>query len=497
MMTQRFCYPARAILLGLLITQILATIHVYRSNLDLHRTVSVLQDAGYTVIPNTLVAPTLKQIGPAFWGGLFFTLSLGAGLSLFSFLAAWIWDRLFYRNKNILYLVFLFWLALVLGVNAKRISPMVTMYFLVVPSVVFVTTLKILPQKKEKPWRRRLVSLLPIVLLSLLWALQADRFLFLNIRDFLLLSNPVGKKIDAFYYRYTLYPAEVFKTLEQKTLKTCRVTGDMGPKEKKRMEDALVLYDYLPITAAAFHAPIHLEIESSRSKLVFRHEKTAILDITVDAFFKRPDEALRNFSEGVDGHVLFRRATMLCLVTGFPILLYILVFSICHFAVGFFVETKLSLPAAALMSFLLGLALLAPLVVARPEKLEGDRLSAALESENWKQRVCALRTMVEQNNDPIEDYSRFITSPHVPERYWTAKALGLTRSSKAYETLLVVLEDNHPNVVSMAFLSLGQQKDQRAVPEILLRLQTSYHWYNQWYAYRALRSLGWKQKIQP
>jgi HEAT repeat protein len=46
----------------------------------------------------------------------------------------------------------------------------------------------------------------------------------------------------------------------------------------------------------------------------------------------------------------------------------------------------------------------------------------------------------------------------------------------------------------MAFYGLGQRGDWRAVSEILKRIKTSDHWYNQWYAYKALRALGWKQK---
>jgi HEAT repeat protein len=45
----------------------------------------------------------------------------------------------------------------------------------------------------------------------------------------------------------------------------------------------------------------------------------------------------------------------------------------------------------------------------------------------------------------------------------------------------------------MAFYALGQRGDRQAIQEILTRIETSKHWYNQWYAYRALRCLGWKQ----
>ena len=95
----RLSYPARALLLGLLVAQIIATRQVYLSNLDLYRSLSAIQAAGYLTIPNQRIMPILQDFGPAFLGGLFFTFSLGVGLSLLSLAAAWVWHRLFSRSR--------------------------------------------------------------------------------------------------------------------------------------------------------------------------------------------------------------------------------------------------------------------------------------------------------------------------------------------------------------------------------------------------------------
>ena len=63
-----------------------------------------------------------------------------------------------------------------------------------------------------------------------------------------------------------------------------------------------------------------------------------------------------------------------------------------------------------------------------------------------------------------------------------------------YEDLVAFLDDPHPNVAGMAFYALGQRGEKRAIKGIIERIETSNHWYNQWYAYRALRTLGWKQR---
>ena len=74
------------------------------------------------------------------------------------------------------------------------------------------------------------------------------------------------------------------------------------------------------------------------------------------------------------------------------------------------------------------------------------------------------------------------------------RGLAVSRRPETYRDLLAFLDDPHPNVVSMGFYSLGQRGDWRGVSEILTRIKTSDHWYNQWYGYKALRALGWKQR---
>jgi len=96
----RISWIAKALFLGLLTTQILSTLHVYLSNADLYQTVTTISEAGYLSIPNQRVTHTLKEFAPAFFGGIFFTLSIGAGLSLFSVGFAWLWDCLLYTSPS-------------------------------------------------------------------------------------------------------------------------------------------------------------------------------------------------------------------------------------------------------------------------------------------------------------------------------------------------------------------------------------------------------------
>lgn len=490
----RICYVAKVVLVGLCATQVLATVHVLLSNTALYRTVSAAKAAGYVTIPNAIVAPTLKQFGPAFLGGCFFTLSLGAGLCLFCVAVAWAWDRLANRNRTCLMLVLGLWLALVAMINSQGFSMMVSAYFFVVPAVVFMAALKWIPPKKDKTtWPASLIPVVPIVLLTILWSAQADRFLFLDIRDFLLLSNPVGQQVDRFYYRYTLYPAQVFKTLEQKTLKTCHVVSHAKEGHATRIEDILAENDYLLVNA---RDPVDLEVtESAGSGLQLKREGAVVIQTTVKAFFSQPKTILHRFSVKTDGYDLFRKATMIGLLIGFPVLLYLVVFALIHFVCGFFVTPVQSLAITGGLCLLVGLALLAPLRSSRAGALSPGQVSRALNASSWPIRVSALRTVVDKKLEigRFPAYRRILTSPHVPERYWLAKALGSSREPGTLPALMTLLDDPYPDVVSMAFYALGRRGEKRVAAQILKRMETSDHWYNQWYAYRALRALGWHQ----
>jgi hypothetical protein len=133
----------------------------------------------------------------------------------------------------------------------------------------------------------------------------------------------------------------------------------------------------------------------------------------------------------------------------------------------------------------------------RGTDIELKDIPRALASESWQEEVAALRIIERKGLEvsSFQPYPRLLASPHIAVRYWLVRGLAMSRRPETYRDLLAFLDDPHPNVVSMAFYGLGQRGDWRAVSEMLTRIKASDHWYNQWYAYKALRALGWKQKI--
>jgi Ca2+/Na+ antiporter len=505
-----------AFVCGLVVAQIIATLQVYVSNAGLHRTLLVLQEAGYLIVPNQNILPRLLTLDSAFWGGLFFTLSIGLFLTFLSWSAAWAWNRLFRRNRLFLFFCLLAWLTSLVLVNGKGLCILITLYFLFIPVTVFVAAARLSPQEKSPSGYRSLLLLAPLLLLAVLWATQANSGFFLNLRDKLLLSNPLGTRISDFYYKYAYYPAEVFKSLDQKLLKCCTIASIQRKPIEQALERTLIAYDYLPVEGPRHDADLVVREENDR--LLFQHDGKTIVQTNLQNFLASPGKLLDEFSQKTDTCSPFRSFTLFSLLMSLPLFLYAVCFSLFYFVISFVSLAISSLPRhssapsppvwergrgeggprisawiASLLCLILGTALFFYIHgTAKEDKVD---LARALTSDHWETRVSALK-LIEQRKLDIGDFEAYpglMKSHHVAERYWLVRTLGSSRRTSTYRDLLTFLDDPNTGVVSMAFYALGQRKDSRAVPEILKRVERSGDWYNQWYAYRALRNLGWKQ----
>lgn len=491
-------YTAKVLLPGLITAQIVATLQVHMSNTELFHTLVSIRNAGYLVVPNDRVMQRLLEWSTAFYGGLFFTLSVGAGLSFFTLAAAWMWDRLFSRKKIFLLLFLIPWTGLIVGMNLKGFCPTVTSYFLLIPIIVFAAALKWMPaQFGEMVWLNRVVHIIPIIALAFLWISQIDSNLFLDIRDNLLFSNSFGTKINDFYYKYTLYPAEVFKSLDQKILKTYSLAHINKKTVAGLLEYELLNHDFLHVKGNAL---ADLTIVQQDDILSFENKGNMILKTPLKAFLSEPGNILRKFSLMTDKHDFFRHFTFFSLLTGFPAILYVVTYTIFCLILCAFLDSRLSSVISVILCLIAGIALLVFFHLGAGGGVEEKNLSETIESAHWQVKVAALKTIQQKRMDiaSFETYKDILKNPHIPVRYWLARVLGDSRQPDNYQYLLVYLDDPCPNVVCMAFNSLGrrgknQRGNKRIIKEIIKKIEASDHWYEQWYAYKALRILGWKQ----
>lgn len=486
-------HPAVIVVCGLLIAQIIATIQVYLSNLGLYNNLTVINSAGYLVIPNKLVVKGLRDLKPAFLGGLFFTFTIGAGISLGSMAAAWLWVRVFLRKKPAFVVLQIFWLGLLILVNSRGYTLMPTLYFLLVPPVVFALT-AMRETNADIKWnlKRSLIHLIPVPLLALLWFTQFDNEMFLDLRDNLLLSNFYGKKFSDFYYTYTLYPAEAFKALDQKIIKTSGFKGINSRSIEMKLDRKLIDNDYLPLNDAP---TVNVVIHQMDDHLVFESDGRQILDTSLNQFLSEPRSILRSFSEKTDRHAVFRQLTFLSILIGFPVLIYILLHAVFYCPAYYAMGRKPAALTASIICLLLGIMVFAYFQVNRSSNIRIQNIAEALRSDRWQIRVAALKMIQKKELDiaVYPEYQYLINSGIPQERYWLAKTLAYSRQPETIDDLLKFLHDKNLNVRTMALYSLGLRKDPRAIRPVLKNIEDSESWYCQMYAYKALRSLGWKQ----
>jgi hypothetical protein len=490
-----FLHPALPLLTGLITAQIIATIQVYLSNLNLHTNLITIEQSGYLIVPNQNVMSSLKQLVPALCGGLFFTLSIGAGLTLVTAATAWVWDRLFFHDKYALVFLTLVWAALLMPINIDGINVWGTLYFFLIPLIVFKTTIRLLPEAGQNHSNLKVLAhLLPILLLAILWTTQYDRHLFIDLRDHLLFSNPVGKKVSDFYYKYTPYATEAFKSLNQKTLKTCRLPHLPDPTLDRSLKLALLQFDYLPVET---DAPVDLEIVQADNQLLMKHDGRVIVETPARHLLAGMKHALNQFSLETDRFAVFRQLTFLALLFGYPLALYILFHALFWLIIQNFTNHRKAAAIASLLCLFASFYIFMAFSFSRTSTIEKNKLAENLNSDSWQKRVAALR-FIEAQGLEIGRYSGYLkslSSSNVPERYWMVKAMAKSKIAETHNALLLLLNDPNVNVESMAFLALARRRNTQVLPKILGRLKVSERWYSQLYAYNALRTLGWKQKL--
>jgi hypothetical protein len=490
-------HPLGILLIGLGIAQVIAFFQVYQSNSELHRTVSTLYDVGYLAVPNLVVMNRLQEFWPAFWGGLFFTLSSGAGFSLAGMAAGWLWSGLCRRNRFVLFIFLSIWGGVLLIFNIHGFTLYPSLYCgIIAPTLFLLTTKWEAHSAPQFTGRLQWLHILSIPLLGLLWFTQFDAELFIDLRDNLLLSNYPGKKINQFYYRYTLYPAEAFKSLDQKLIRTCRLEGIQNPAIKKKLTRALLTNDYLPVQGD--YRP-HLQLHLEDTNLVFSDGDRTVLKIGTQQFFTRPQKAFQKYSESRDLHGAFRQFTYLSLLVGFPVLIYLFLHFGFYYLTALFWDQKSSAIIASLMCLLIGILVLVYFQSHRTGRNQIKNIDEALDSKNLSVRIAALKLIHRKKMDVVDypSYPNLIQSTDTRERYWLAVAMAGSRSPKTYGDLLELLDDKSINVRTMALQSLSLRKNRQAISPILDKIRTSRDWYDQLYAYKALRSLGWKQKQLP
>jgi hypothetical protein len=375
--------------------------------------------------------------------------------------------------------------------NSRGFDLWLSLYALIIPAPVFLITRRLLSAsaqalpKRFWAWRG-----LPLLLLALGWATQYDRGLFIDLRDHLLMSNAAGRTVSEFYYRNTLYAAEVFKPLDQRLIRTVAWPQIDPPSAVVRRE--LIRHDYLPV---ALEGDADLSLRMQGDRLTFSRNGHILLETPINRFLADPAGVMANVSARADPWPVFRTFTFYGVLLAFPVALYCLLFAGLRGVFGLLGRDSRADLFSALACLLIGLGILAYFHSSRQPPPRSEEIGTAMASESWQTRVAALREIAHLGLDvgAYPEYAAILRSPHPQERYWLAQTLAIGANPAASAGLAVLLEDPSLNVRTQAVEAIARRRDRAAAPAILSRLKTSQDWYFQLYAYRALRALGWNQ----
>ena len=479
---------------GLLASQAIASVQVYLSNRVAHDRIVAITQFGYLNMPDGNLLEMLKSWQSAIGGGLFFTLSIGAGVTLITLACLWLWKTCCAGNRAVLYLLIVVWLAILGAFNRNGLVLIPSLYFFFVPGVVYcVYGLTNRSRPNTGKYLPAVYHLACITVLALVWSTQAQSGMFITIRDNLLLGNPVGISINDFYYQYTHYSAEAISPLRHKMFKSYSLSN-AAESEMAHLENILSDYSYLRVAADGRE---DIQIRQVGHQLVFleRGDKT-LFETPAAYFFKNPAEILSKVSQKTDRNFFFRRIIFFSLMIAFPITLYWMLHALFNLGISFLCSSERSSLISTVLCLMVGCALILPVHWGNDKKIDLDRLPAMLVGENSRDHVAGLKAITQNNLEitSVGAYRHLMGSPHIAVRYWLARALGKSRAQETYQDLLGLLKASQPNVVCQALYSIGQRGDSGAIENITEIMEGYDHWYVQRYAYQALRNLGWKHR---
>ncbi len=478
------------ILAGLLASQLLGTLQVFISNRAVVRSMSALHDRGLLTVPSETLFSGLQDPGPVFFGGLFFTFTIGAALTVLTLALTQAFRPVRGISRHFLCGGFFLLLIVCLaGVNKNGFNPLGSAYFIVLPTFTAALA-RLVPTQEDQPrvpWN--IIAPAAFFLFSLPFlASAAGPDFFHQVRDRWLLAHPWGTAVNDAYYRYTLHAAESVKSFNQKLIRTCRLDGNPDGKDAFLLRRALNAGDVFSLSAPEVDLVIHAEGDV----LYLGSPGKRVLATDLAAFLAGTPAWLERFSDRTDRWKFFRRATFVAMVLLYPAILFFLIYAIACPMLPVRAGPRRRPLIASGISFVLltgGAFLLIP---GHEAPVPLSEIPAMLQSDNPERQARALRTLCVRGGN-VSAFPTLKESPSPAVRYWFARCLEKSPTAEATALLLGLMEDSQVTVATTAMEVLARRKDRAAIPVILDKLAGSRHWYVQWYAYRALRRLGWCQ----
>jgi len=489
-------------ILGVAFSQIIAMVQVYVANGQLSEQVKCLKAHGYMVIPNIHVLPYLERLSTAFFGGLFFTFTIGLGIVGITYFLSWFWISKSNKSKLVLLFIIAQWIVIIFQANLSGFSSF-NCYLLILAPVIFILNC-LLPISSNKISRRSILFwIIPILFVVLFISFTDKSISFISIRDYLLLSNKIGNKINSIYYKYTLYPSEIIKPYALKQQKTCYISlknktiNNRSLEQKyKRIKRKCIEYDYLIVSNQDI-ADLVLSIENDN--ILLKCKGRTVLKTNISNFLKKAKSIFKQYSEQTDTNQLFRYCIFLSLIIGAPLIIYIIFMNLLFSSMQMIKIADIYKEFIILSIICLGLFFL---IIQIPSKIDSDikleewqiLFKKASKNKDWKQGIELLKSIknfqIEKNNQIVLDWLK--QTQNYALKYWLVRffvKLPKNEVPKLFYDLLKVPQQ--VNVTCQLLYVMGKQKDRKVIPKIREVVNSTHSWYIQMYGYRSLKRLGW------
>ncbi|VFQ46340.1 HEAT repeat domain-containing protein [Desulfoluna butyratoxydans] len=468
---KRYLTSAASCILALGLFHLGASVFVRRSNLFLLEKTRAIAEAGLLALPNPVTQPPLASWEAALCGAIFFTVTSGAFVLASALVAPFLYRQGVLSRKTAtgLHGLFLVGCLLSLGIRSET-SPLllgsVGAYLVLLPA----------GQQATGPRFKPLLfhALIPVILALCIAGthLVLPRGLFSGFRDAFLFDNPAGNAVRHFYYTYTLFPAEAFKGMSQKSQVTVNVEG-----ESPKAHSAIRRLGHLSLPGG----PTDYTLKRGRDTVTLA-APGATRTVAARDFFREPAKAFRAFSATADPFGPLRSFTWFSLFTAFPLLFYLLFHTSVTLALGLFLPLPTAARAATVTVASCALLFVALLAVGLSQP---DSTTRALD---------ALARTKTHKATAGEVIFRAAAHPSALVRYRAALAAPRIRDPRLRRHILTTLSrDPDTNVVCQALGAMGQTKDKGYLIPLEKAVATRPQWYVQWYGYRAMGRLGWHQ----
>ena len=483
--------------IGLCISQIIATYHVYMSNQQLASQIQSLHDSGYLIVPNLLVLPQLQSFNAAFVGGLFFTGTIGLGIVSVVLFVSWFWIKVTQKSSVFLIILFAQWLIAIYYANINGWSAF-TLYLCIMLPVLAAINAKIPDTSSTLIPNPKLFWSVPVIFMIITGLCTSRSVSFISIRDYLLLSNDFGYQLNDLYYHYTLFPGEIIKPFKLKQQKTCYIFTQSNDARRyiKSIERKCILYDYLIIQDPK-QADVILTIDPPN--ILFQTCNKMVKKTDIFNFMRKTRSVFSDFSNQTDRNNFFRTCLFLSLIISAPILCYILLI---QGLFGIFYLARL--PVLVCQCLVVGIMCtgIGLIIMQMPQKLPDNvtqkqwhnLLKKTYAQKDWRQAVVLLKS--EQFKSAANDHDLALKwlkqTDHPVLKYWLIRFLSNSKIFTDNTVFLNHLSDPNVNVACQALYAMGRQQDKTLISPIKTFIQSCPHWYIQMYAYRALKRLGWR-----